>query len=73
MQTAARYCQVTEFFSAGETTARIDSKPLGGNRPDFLFLFTLVGHDMPQIIRGIPSCYAEVTLCGCSGSGVTSP
>lgn len=40
--------------------------------PDFLFLFATVGHDIPEIIRGIRSTGNDIPLCGCTGSGVIS-
>lgn len=70
MQTAVCSSQITESFVAGETAARAVIERLDGNRPDFLFLFTSVGHDIPEIIRGIQSHCSDVPLCGCSGSGI---
>lgn len=70
MQTAVCYSQITESFVAGETAARTVIERLDSNKPDFLFLFTSVGHDIPEVIRGILSHCPDVPLCGCSGSGI---
>jgi hypothetical protein len=70
MKTAVCYSQITESFAAGETAARTVIERLEGITPDFLFLFTSVGHDIPEVIRGIQSHCPDVPLCGCSGSGI---
>jgi hypothetical protein len=72
MQSTVCYSQITESFVAGETTSRAVIDRLDGNKPDFLFLFTSVGHDIPEVIRGIKSNCLDVPLCGCSGSGIIS-
>lgn len=72
MQTAVCYSQITESFVAGETAARTVIERINGNKPDFLFLFTSVGHDIPKVIKGIQSQCPDVPLCGCSGSGIIS-
>ena len=51
MQSTVCYSQITESFVAGETASRAVIDRLDGNRPDFLFLFTSVGHDIPEVIR----------------------
>lgn len=72
MQTAVCYSQITESFPAGENAARTVVAELDGRGPDFLFLFTSVGHDIPEVIRGIQAICPEIPLCGCSGSGIIS-
>ena len=70
MRTAVCSSRITESFVAGETAARTVVEELKGSTPDFLFLFTSVGHDIPEVIRGIRSHCPDVPLCGCSGSGI---
>lgn len=72
MQTAVCYSQITESHAAGQSAARQVMAELDDRRPDFLFLFTTVGHDIPELLRGIASVCPEVNLCGCSGSGIIS-
>lgn len=72
MRTALCYNQQSESFSAGAAAARAVLAELFPLRPDFLFLFTSVGHDLPELLGGIASVCPEVPLCGCSGSGVIS-
>jgi hypothetical protein len=43
---------------------------LHGDIPDCLFLFTTIGHDIPEVIKGIYSVSPSIPLCGCTGSGV---
>lgn len=72
MRTAICYSQKTESFPAGEMAARSVVAEFAGHRPDFLFLFTSVGHDIPEVMRGIQAICPEIPLCGCSGSGIIS-
>ena len=72
MRTALCYSQQSESFAAGAAAARAVCAELLPTRPDFLFLFAAVGHDLPELLGGIASVCPEVPLCGCSGSGVIS-
>jgi hypothetical protein len=72
MRTAICYSQITESSSAGESAARTVVTGLDGGNPDFLFLFTSVGHDIPEVVRGIKVICPDIPLCGCSGSGIIS-
>lgn len=72
MRTAICYSQTTESYAAGENAGRKVVADLDDQLPDFLFLFTTVGHDIPEVIRGIAAACPDVPLCGCSGAGIIS-
>jgi len=72
MRTALCYSQLSESFTAGVSAARAVLAELFPHRPEFLFLFASVGHDLPELLGGIASVCPEIPLCGCSGSGVIS-
>ena len=72
MRTAICYSQITESFPAGEKAAQTVVAELAGCCADFLFLFTSVGHDIPEVMRGIQAICPDIPLCGCSGSGIIS-
>ncbi|MFH0785778.1 MAG: FIST N-terminal domain-containing protein [Pseudomonadota bacterium] len=72
MRTAVCYSQITESYPAGKNAIQTVIAELDGRSPDFLFLFTSVGHDIPEVMRGIKTICPDVPLCGCSGSGIIS-
>jgi len=72
MQTAVCYSHISESYLAGEKAAGEVLAGLAGAVPHFLFLFTSVGHDIPEVMRGIKAVCPGVLLCGCSGSGIIS-
>lgn len=72
MRTAVCYSQITESYSAGKNAIQTVVAELDGRSPDFLFLFTSVGHDIPEVMRGIKTICPDIPLCGCSGSGIIS-
>lgn len=69
MQTAISYSLVTDSFGAGKHAAVAVLQKLHNIRPDFLFLFTSVGHEIEEVLRGIRSLLPDIPLCGCSGAG----
>ena len=69
MQTATCYSQLTDSFAAGKHSVESLLAQLNNQKPHFLFLFTSVGHDIPEVLRGIQSILPHVPLIGCSGAG----
>lgn len=70
IRTGVGYTHRAESFSAGQEAVLKVLEGLQGDKPDFLFLFTTVGHDIPEVIRGIHNIKGPIPLCGCTGSGV---
>lgn len=69
LQTAIYYSLVSDSMATGENAAKSVLEQLGNHPPDFIFLFTSVGHEIPQVIKGIRAYLPDVPLCGCSGAG----
>lgn len=69
MQTATSYTQLTDSFAAGKHSVESLLAKLDNEKPDFLFLFTSVGHEIPEVLKGIQSILPDVPLTGCSGAG----
>lgn len=67
---AVSYCLVEDSFEAGKLVMEEVKDNLHGDIPDCLFLFTTIGHNIPEIIKGIYSVCPSIPLCGCTGSGV---
>jgi hypothetical protein len=69
LKSAVAYCRLDDSFAAGEAAIGAVIEKLGGHSPDFLLLFTTVGHDIARLIQGIRSISGETPICGCSGAG----
>ena len=69
LQTAIYYSLVSDSRATGENAAKSVLEQLDNHPPDFIFLFTSVGHEIPQVIKGIRTYLPDVPLCGCSGAG----
>jgi hypothetical protein len=67
---AVSYCLIEDSFEAGKLAMEEVKEKLHGEIPDFLFLFTTIGHDTKEVIKGIYSAGSSIPLCGCTGSGV---
>lgn len=66
---AVAYSQIDDSLAAGKFVMEAVIKQLKGQRPDFLFLFATVGHDLPKVLQGVQTVAGEIPLCGCSGLG----
>ncbi len=69
LQTAIYYSLISDSLAAGENAAISVLEQLENHDPDFIFLFTSVGHDIPEVIKGIKLYLPDVPLCGCTGAG----
>lgn len=70
MRKATHSTHITESFGAGQSAMKAINTVFSDSLPDFLFLFTTVGHDIGEVIRGIRSLGRDIPLCGCTGAGV---
>lgn len=66
---AVAYCRIDDSFAAGKAAIEAVMQKLDGQSPDFLLLFTTVGHDIEKVLKGIQAVAPDIPLCGCSGSG----
>lgn len=69
LQTAIYYSLVSDSMAAGENGAKSILEQLNNQAPDFIFIFTSVGHEIPELIKGIRAYLPDIPLCGCSGAG----
>ena len=69
LKSAITYCRIDNSLAAGEAAMKAVIKKLEEQKPDFLLLFSTVGHDIKQLIQGIQSIAGNIPICGCSGAG----
>jgi len=68
LNSAIAYCRNSDSFTSGEVVATQLMDKIG-QKPDFLLLFTSIGHDIFQLLQGIKSKLEDVPICGCSSFG----
>ncbi len=55
---------------AGKEAASAALEAMGGNKPDFVFMFSLIGHDQKILLQSVRKETGYAPLCGCSGEGI---
>ncbi len=62
-------CKDIDSYTAGLTCAKKALDSAGITTCDFAFLFSTVGYDMANLMKGVLSVIGNVKMCGCSGTG----
>lgn len=69
---AVAYTELDQSREAGKILMERLMEQLAPAAPDFVFVFSTIGHDLPEVVSGIRSVHPGVPLCGCTGAGVLS-
>ena len=57
-------------FKAGSTAAKEALSNAGIEECDFVFLFSTVGYNQDELLKGVRSVTKDTPLSGCSGEGI---